>query len=200
MSPELPGSAPTLDGTLAEGEWDGAFALTLDNGVSLFLKHSAGSLFLGVRGQPVAIVSPCFVIEEEMRILHVSGSLGPVVYEQREGHWTLAGSAVWDCLHETLTADAVQCMRSYLDSQGWTAPNGRIGTPTEYELQVVVPGDSVKMLFLLMSVQPERILTSWPCDVSAVPEYLELARAAFPPGGISFDTEQWAILHLSDSE
>ena len=194
------GSAPTLDGTLADAEWDDACAVVLDNGVSLFLKHSGRSLFLGVRGQPVAIVSPCFLMDNEIRIVHVSGSLGTVAYEQREGQWSLSQSATWDCQHETLTADAERCMASYLDSEGWTAPNGRIGTPTEYELQVVVPCDSVRMLFLYMVVQPERVLTSWPCDVSSDPVYLEVARAAFPPDAMAFDTEQWVVLHLRDKE
>lgn len=194
------GIVPTLDGALAEGEWDDAAFLRLENDISLYLKHAEGSLYLGVRGQPLAIVTPCFLMGNRIRVLHVSGSLGTLAYELHNGVWKRSQPAVWDCFHDVLDNAAVGCIEGHRTAQGWTAANGQLGAPAEYEMEVLVSADPLQMLFLYMLSLPERVLTSWPIDVGAMPEYMDLARSALASESMAFETDQWATLALAQPE
>ena len=193
------GTVPTLDGTLSEGEWADARILEVAEDVTAYFKHVDGSLYLGIRGTPLGVGSPCIVLGDEIHVLHSSGSLGTAVYTNTEGTWSVSRSFVWECSYSSLTATAQRCLSTYLEENGWKAPNGRMGEPTDFEFEISVDGDELTMLFLFLSVEPEMHVVSWPESVTASSDYLQLARGDLP-AEMAFRPSEWLTLHMADEE
>jgi hypothetical protein len=91
------GAAPTLDGSLSVGEWDDAQEVSLDSRTSLFLKHSDGTLFLGLSAPTMDVISPCIVRGGGVWVLHASAVLGAAIYEESTGTWTQTQGFTWSC-------------------------------------------------------------------------------------------------------
>ena len=91
------GAAPTLDGSLSVGEWDDAQEVSLDSRTSLFLKHSDGTLFLGLSAPTMGVISPCIVRGGGVWGLHASAALGAAIYEESTGTWTQTQGFTWSC-------------------------------------------------------------------------------------------------------
>ena len=49
------GTAPTIDGTIASGEWEDAASIELDEDSTLYLKYANDCLFLAVRGTTMRV-------------------------------------------------------------------------------------------------------------------------------------------------
>ncbi|MFC2094911.1 TolB family protein [Candidatus Bipolaricaulota bacterium] len=192
------GIAPTLDGVLSQGEWSDALVLDVSEEVTAYLKHSGRSVYLGIRGTPFGVASPCIVRGEEVSVLHSSGSLGTAVYEISDETWSVSRSFVWECSYSRLTTAAQRCFSTYLEENGWWAPNGRMGEPTDFEFEISADGNELSMLFLFLAFEPEMQVVSWPSEAAAGPEYSELAQG-YLPDSMSFDTGSWATLVLESA-
>lgn len=193
------GTVPTLDGTLSDGEWNDALLLSVAEDVVAYLKHAEGSVYLGIRGTPYGVGSPCIAVGDVIHVLHSSGSLGTAVYTNIEGTWSLSRPFIWECSYSSLTTTAENCLSSYLEENGWRAPNGRMGESTDFEFEILVDGDELSMLFLFLNVEPEMHVVSWPADVATSHDYLELARGNLP-AEMTFQLSDWLTLQLANGE
>jgi len=190
------GPPPAIDGTLSPGEWEAAVEIELTQGVTARLMCADGELYLGLRGHRSAVISPCLFEEDSVRVLHVSGALGTAVYERQDETWQLTRPFAWDCSHAVLTASARACMQAYSDRERWTAANGRLGTPVEYELRIDVDGP---ITILLLYLAPEVGLLAWPSGLADEAGYVDLARGDLP-AGVDFDPARWVALFCASVE
>ncbi len=77
--PEGHGKPILIDGVFSPGEWDDALKVEVRPNIQLFLKKSAGFVFVGVRYAPFTIaVADLFISPDgkSIRHLHVSAQLG----------------------------------------------------------------------------------------------------------------------------
>jgi hypothetical protein len=81
--PRGDGTPVITDGTFTAGEWDDAFKIVVNDGVTLYLKESRGVVFVGVRGQQLNGIGPSELSlagsDGVIRKLHRSFALAEVV-------------------------------------------------------------------------------------------------------------------------
>lgn len=189
------GEPPTLDGTLAPGEWDGAAVEAFADGSELFLMASGGALYLGVRrGEPGTTGANVFVDRGgQVAILHTSAALGTAVYEREGDMWQQIQDFDWRCRRTDDSAAAQAERDAFLQEEGWMAANARTGTPNELEYRITVPDGTLRLAVVLIPASAPDAKTPWPTDLAD-------DSVAPTPGGMptqmAFSLEQWATVVL----
>jgi len=138
---EVPsGTAPTLDGTLANTEWVDALALDLSEATTLYVKHSGGFLYVGVRAPSDAqVIGNVYIARgEAIEILHASHAPGPASYLLGEETWRLAQPFLWSCRTLGFSEAALAERATFLEGNGWVATVVNLGRPEEMEYQIRV--------------------------------------------------------------
>jgi hypothetical protein len=193
------GKAPTIDGTLSPGEWDGAATDLFADGSELFLVYREGYLYLGIRSiTPEMIAGNIFVDRgDEIMILHASAALGTALYEGGRDGWEQTQEFVWRC-RRTGNGQAAQAERdAFLQEEHWVAANSRTGAPGELEYRIAVADETLRLAAnILRSSNPDE-KTPWPAD-------LDDDCIKPTPGGLPdelhFSPDKWAMIGLPDSE
>jgi len=161
------GEAPTIDGTLSPGEWDGAATGLFADGSELFLMYGDGYLYLAIRSiTPEMIAGNIFVDRgDEIAILHASAALGTALYAKAGDRWEQTQGFVWRC-RRTGNGAAAQAERdAFLQEEHWAAANSRTGTPAELEYQIAVADETVRLAAnILRSSNPDE-KTAWPAGL-----------------------------------
>jgi hypothetical protein len=160
-------SPPTIDGTLAPGEWDKAHVETFADGSELLLMHDQGYLYLGIRSNtPEMIVGNIHLNQgDEIRILHTSAALGTAVYQRGAESWQQTQAFNWRC-RRTDDSDAAQAERdAFLQDEGWVSVNSRGGTPNELEYKIQVAGKSIRLAANLLRSSAANDKVPWPSDL-----------------------------------
>lgn len=192
------GSAPILDGTLSEGEWDDAREIALNDTLSLYLKRADGSIFIGITARSVGVGSPCIVRGEEILVLHASAALGTAVYLEDEGGWRADEDITWGSRRKGFSESAIREREAFFESEGWLATISYPGTPTHFEYRIAAPEGILDVLFLFLEVEPEMVV-SWPALPDDTADYLQLAQG-YLPETMTFDVDQWARLVLESGD
>ena len=189
------GIEPFLDGTLSAGEWDDAFVVSISDNFTLFLKHTQGFLFLGIHATMRGIPSPLIVRDGGVFVLHASSALGTGVYSQQEGSWILRQPFAWQCRASGFSNAAIATRNQFLETEGWVATIGYLGTPTMFEYQIHIKEDPLQMLFLFLETIPPFQVVSWPIPSEFATKYLETITGPIPTE-VSFYQEDWAVLEF----
>ena len=193
--PVPPGTAPTIDGTIASGEWEDAASIELDEDSTLYLKYANECLFLAVRGTTMGIPSPMIIRGEDVVVLHASAALGTAVYTRHGDAWVQTQSFVWRCRDRGFGEAAVAEREAFFEQEGWLGTIGYLGARTESEVQVLLDGPTLRMLLLYMeATRPAKVL-SWPAPPEETAHYLPLITGPIPTE-IDIDFDQWAILRF----
>jgi CubicO group peptidase (beta-lactamase class C family) len=142
--PTLP--APTVDGTFAPGEWDGALQTTLDNGSVASWLHADGDLYVAVASEDGGAANLVIAEGNRIRFLHSSAALGSAEYELADGQWMLARDFEWCCRR---TSDAAEA-DALFDAEGWLANITYTGPPGEVEFMVEWPEEGALVAISLI--------------------------------------------------
>ncbi|MBN2556486.1 MAG: hypothetical protein JXA97_11150 [Anaerolineales bacterium] len=191
-------SPPVIDGTLSPGEWDRAHVEHFADGSELLLMHADGALYLGIRSvtEEMIVANVFLDLGEEIAILHTSAALGTARYAQSADAWHLMQDFDW-CCRSTLETPAAQAARdAFLQSDGWTSVNTRVGAPNEVEFRIEIPANTTIRLAvnILRSSNPDEKVP-WPA-------YLADACILPTPGGLpeslQFTPETWTPITLAE--
>jgi Tol biopolymer transport system component len=140
VSIEVPrGAAPTIDGWLREGEWDGARLEALAGGGELYLMYAEGFLYVGCRSEETLIGSLCLYRDGLVSILHSSAGLAHAAYVQGEDDWQQVMDfdgtlCCWDSEHAS-------ALDQHLQTWGWMASTMGRGSPREMEYRILVEAE-----------------------------------------------------------
>jgi hypothetical protein len=140
------------------------------------------------------IVGNVFIQQgDEIRIMHASAALGTAIYARGEERWQQTQAFNWRC-RRTDWSDAAQAEReAFLQDEGWTSINARMGTPNELEYQIKVSGPSLRLAAnLLRSSDPDAKIP-WPSDLDD--DCVKPTPGGLPPQ-MSFSPDQWAAIDL----
>jgi hypothetical protein len=160
------GTPPTLDGTLSPGEWSAALVTTLAGGSQLRLMHAGGFLYLGLQPKPTPVLSVCAERDNEIAIMHTSGSLGTARYTRNaDGSYSAGGWSSWCCGDSTVSAAHQAQMDSNERAWGWSAPNGRLGVPEDMEFKLAIPRGRVRLALVYVAGPDMAPGGTWPGSV-----------------------------------
>ena len=192
MTYQVPlGAQPVLDGTIDSDEWADAAAFELGESSTLYLKRANGHVFLAIRATTMGIPSPLIVRGEDVFVLHASAALGTAIYSRQDGVWLQTQAFVWQCRELGFGPSAVAAREAFLEQEGWLGTVGRLGARTEFEYQILLDGESLRVLFLFMEAS-QRVL-SWPATPEETMHDLPLITGPIP-GEIAVDFGEWALL------
>jgi hypothetical protein len=148
--------APSIDGTLEPGEWDGAIVGEMSDGTGLYAMHDGESLYVAIEGEHLGAINVTIGGPRDTWILHSSAALGSIRYGSGG---ELSHDFDWCCRD----ADDPSSRLALLDAEGWQANIGYTGEPGIVEYQVALP---------------------WVGAAMAVSAQSEAAEPAFFPAGL----------------
>jgi hypothetical protein len=183
--PEVPlGSAPDIDGTIDDAEWEAAVVETMDDGTEIRLLRSGGYVYVALAAQEIGAANLVVAGEDVVRILHSSAALGSARYESDLGEWVLARDFVWCCRS---VAD-VAGRTDLLAQEGWQANIGYAGTAGHVEYQVDIDdGSRVAMSYVLR----DGTVAVWPAELDEAARRLLYGQRE---EAAEFDFDGWARL------
>jgi len=186
---EVPsGEAPTINGILATGEWDGATSTLMTDGSPLQWMFTGETLYVPVDGGAVGAVNLAIATGDEIWILHSSAALGSALYVQEGSAWTLSHGFSWCCRSATDDTDR----RNLMDEEGWQANIGFTGDVGVVEYQVALPWIEGHAA---VSYQTETGDPSyWPTDLTSEAETDLIGP---PPEAVQFRLDEWYLLEAS---
>ena len=189
------GAPPTLDGTHADGEWDAAAVDAFADGSELRLLQADGFLYLGIQSvDPEVIAANIFIqVGDEIFILHSSAALGTAIYQAGEDEWQQTQDFTWQCRDTSFSEEAQAERQAFLQTEGWVAANGFMGTPNQLEYQIAIPATGFRLAAVI-------IKTSQPFDKIPWPPELDDDTVLHTPDGLpkvfQFSTERWVPFGL----
>ena len=190
-----PGGAPTLDGVLAPGEWDGARVETFSDGSQLLLLVNDGYLYLGLRGSKAELTAGNVFLDRdgEVAILHSSAALGTAIYSQGPESWERTQDFDWRCREIDQSPAAVAARQAFLEQERWVAANARMGTPNELEYMIEVDAPMVRLAVNLVRSSDPQTKPVWPPDLS---DGTTLPTLGEYPAHLHFEPERWVTVGL----
>lgn len=192
------GSVPRLDGTLAEGEWDDALRIPLNDTAYILLKHSDGFLYLGIQATAMGVGSPLIVRDNEVLALHASAALGTAIYAREDSTWTLRQDFVWQCRSTGFSTNAQNERARFLEENRWLGTIGYLGEPTQCEYQIAWGSEPLAFLFLFADFTDTIHLLSWPIPPADAMEYASVITSSPTPPYIELTFEDWATLEREE--
>ena len=178
-----PGTAPTIDGVFAPGEWDDAARFDLGGGKYIRLKHDGKHLYIAFNGDGGNIY---LEKGEGFHVLHASFSLGWLEFSKLGAGHVRGEEYKWQLTNLQKEAPEIvrEKMAGYLQANGWVASLIPMGTShqTEYAIsfeklgigglaggkgQVATPRmmiNSVQNLPREQQYRGEDVWIRWPAD------------------------------------
>jgi hypothetical protein len=128
--------APTLDGTIAPGEWDHALRVLGTGGLEILLQRARDVLHVAVRGPGDGFPHVAVYHADSVRILHASAALGTGVYTRNEDAWRRVRGFEWAVRETGFSTAAEAARQTFLRGEGWLAATMLMGKPGETEFQI----------------------------------------------------------------
>ena len=183
-------AAPTIDGVLEDGEWNGATETTMTDGSLLQWMRSGKTLYVALRGHSLGAVNLAIADGDELWILHSSAALGSVVYAGSTEIWTLIHDFDWCC--RSATDDAARA--TLLENERWQANIGFTGDPGTVEYEVTLPWNGAVAAVSYQTDDTDPAF--WPTDLT-VDAMTELIGPF--PDDVRFHLAEWYRLEPADS-
>jgi hypothetical protein len=165
----VPLGRPTaIDGTLSPGEWDNAVRESFSDGSELFLMHSDGYLYLGIRASTPDMIAGNIFIDRggEVAILHASAALGTAYYKKETSNWQQSQEFVWRCRNTGNSEPAMAERIAFLKEEHWVASNSRMGSLNELEYQIEMPNEYLHLAVNFLRASNPEVKIIWPADLS----------------------------------
>ena len=190
------GSTPAIDGTITDGEWDGAAVEAFSDGSELLLIYADGDLYLGIRSNtPDMIATNVFVNRgDEIAIMHSSAALGTAIYQRSGDQWEKTQDFNWQCRDSSSSDSAKAARAKFLQQEGWLANISYMGNPEEVEYRIELSEDVLRVAvnFLRASNLSEKI--PWPINLDD--DCIKPTPGGYPDS-LSFSPDQWVTLEFS---
>ncbi len=185
--------SPVIDGTMTAGEWDQAWQGVFADGSELFLLQAGSALYLAIRSStPDMIVGNVHLLRgEEISILHTSAALGTAVFRQGETGWDLVKDFAWCCRGTSLSEAALAEREAFLEAEGWTGVNSRVGTPNELEYRIEMAEEQLQIAVAILRATEPDLKIPWPADL--VDDVIRLTPGGLP-GRMDFTPEEWVTI------
>jgi hypothetical protein len=189
------GIAPTIDGTLSQGEWDDATVESFTDGSQLLLLQAGDFIYMGIKAVvPEMIAGNIFISSgDEITILHASAALGTAIYQSGMDGWHQTQDFTWRCRNAG-SSQAAQAERTeFLQDEGWLAANGLMGTPNELEYQIKIPDQDFRLAVVYIKATYPYEKVPWPVNLDD--DCIQPSSGGLP-GVMQFSPAQWARLEL----
>jgi len=189
------GDPPNIDGIHSPGEWDDALVETFADGSQLLLFRSGDFLYLGIIGKGAEMFSNNIYINrgDEITILHSSAALGTARYQKVDNIWSQIQDFSWRCRKTDQSEAALSERAEFMQTEGWLASNGRMGTPNEMEYMITMPDQDFRMAVTIIKSSPPYEKIPWPVNLKD-----DCIRET--PGGLpdimEFTPNEWGVLIL----
>lgn len=132
----LQSGSPTLDGTIAPGEWDRATRATGSAGLEVFLAPTDSALFVAVRGPGDGFPHIALVNGDTVLLLHASAALGTARFVGAGNHKTREQEFVFRVRGVGLTGEDQAERDAFYAREGWVASTIRMGKAGETEFKI----------------------------------------------------------------
>ena len=202
---EVPqGNPPTLDGMLSPGEWEGALRQEFTDKGEMFLMRSDGYLYLGIHENfdGLTVTSVFLQHEDEISVLHSSGSLGTAIFKRKEDGWQLTQPFQWALYNViTNTPSNEQQRKEFLQNNGWLANLGSMTNTEEIEVQIAIPDGPFRIAATYL-LQPNFYQAAWwPSGLSDDCLNISLlqgdiAESLYEPLLLQFAPETWTAITI----
>jgi hypothetical protein len=191
------GPAPLIDGTISPGEWDQAWQGKLADSSELFLLHEEGFLYLAVRSStPDMIVGNVHLQRgDEIFILHTSAALGTGVYQEQEAGWKLIRDFAWCCRMTGQSETARTEREAFLQAEGWTGINSRVGSPNELEYKIELRENELRLALSVLRATETDVKIPWPADL--MDDVIRLTPGGLPEW-MDFSPEDWVTIQVEN--
>lgn len=125
------GHAPTLDGTLADGEWKDALVVVTsgegEKATQLLAQEHGGNLYFALRTKQPGITTLGIAVGDKIRVLHASAALGSVEYAPVDKSWKRAKDFEYRCREDAEPKLREAERKEHLEKHGWSATTITMG-------------------------------------------------------------------------
>jgi hypothetical protein len=191
------GKPLAVDGRLSPDEWANALVEPFSDGSKLFLMHSDGYLYLGIRASTPGMIGANIFIDRsgEIAVLHTSAALGTAVYETENGSWQQSQDFDWRCRRTDNSEAALTERDAFLQEEHWLAANSRMGTPNELEYQIEMAGETLRLALTFIRASTPDEKTSWPNNLDD--DFTKPTLGGLP-AQMHFEPNKWATIEASN--
>ncbi|TFH36577.1 MAG: hypothetical protein E4G99_04655 [Anaerolineales bacterium] len=191
---EVPlGPAPTIDGTLSDAAWEGAYVETMLAGGEIYFLQDGHDLFVGLDAGVGGMGSLCVNWGDRVEVLHSSAALGGRYYQHAVDDWSLVEETDWCCRGGRADEAAETEWQAQLDSYGWVSSLYNMGTRTQIEYQIGLRDQPVRLAAVFMSMAGT--IHAWPPDLSDDCLDRDLI-SEDTPETIQFEPRTWPQLNM----
>jgi hypothetical protein len=189
---------PTLDGTIAAGEWDHAIHLTGTANLDIYLLDSAAdsAVYMAVRGRGDGYPHIAVSRRDTVLILHASAALGTAEFAGSGTRKRLVQEFNFRVRSPSLTGEAITERESFYREDGWAASTIRMGQPGETEFMISrrLLGTASRIVVAYWSEADG--VSHWPAEVDDASVELRMVQG-FLPQEARFAVAQWAAILTS---
>lgn len=193
------GETPSIDGTLANGEWKEAVHVELAPEGEAWLLQDEEALYVGLKVGGNCIPSLALLQgDDTVLVLHASASLGTAAYERSGGEWKATRGFEWRC-RSGRTSD--EDRQRFLADEGWYANTVEDGRKGEAEYRIdrrLLSGATPRLAVVACRLQPmPPTACAWPPTVEDGTRDQELLFGNTP--NLELEPDTWAPLDLGAS-
>ena len=184
---------PTLDGTIAPGEWDRATRATGSNGLEVFLLPTDSALYLAVRGTGDGFPHIALIRGDAIFLLHASAALGTAMYGGDGEKKHLLQPFDFRVRGTALTGPDQAERDAFYAEEGWVASTIRMGVTGETEFKItrvlVAPGDRIAVVYWSAAAGVAR----WPAALGDAAVEERMVQGDLPEEA-AFRPEEWGVV------
>jgi hypothetical protein len=184
---------PTLDGTIAPGEWDRASRVTGSNNLEVFLLPADSALYLAVRGTGDGFPHVALIRGDAVLILHASAALGTAMYGGDGERKHLLQPFDFRVRGTSRTGRDQEERDAFYAQEGWVASTIRMGVPGETEFKIarslVAPGDRIAVAYWSETAG----VTHWPAALGDAVVLERMVQGHLPEES-QFRPEEWGVV------
>jgi hypothetical protein len=152
--------APTIDGVLSPGEWDGAVIDSMSDGSLLYWMYRGTTLSVAIAGSDLGAINLAIAGPDDVWVLHSSAALGSLHYTAEPSGWTQVSGFTWCCRSSADPAERL----ALVEAEGWQANIGFAGDAGVVEYEVLLPWVDHKVAISYQTEAGAPVF--WPAELS----------------------------------
>jgi WD40-like Beta Propeller Repeat len=198
------GTPVALDGLFSPGEWDRGLRQEFTDDGELILMQDGRYLYLGIHENfdDLTVTSVFIEFEDEISVLHSSGSLGTAIFKRGDNGWQLTQPFAWELYEVTShSAGDEKKRQDFRAAKGWLANLGSMTETGEIEYQIAIPHGPFRIAVAYLRPPSFSQAAWWPADLSDDCLNIELLQANIAedlntPLLLQFAPETWTTCYV----